>query len=250
MPACRRQYYVVADIVHLSRRKIGALRRHVGRAGAFFGSVIFLFLLLLAAAPALADCQPASPVSGQTVTCSGTDNNGFQAGGGVNQLTVNVQTGATVNNIGGIAIGVNDLNTVTNNGAVNAGDDGTGISAGNNNIVTNAATGTITLGDAVNANAFGIVVVDNNTVVNLGAIQVGTAGCGCAVGISAGNNNTISNVGPITGGDFAYGIQVGDNNTITNSGAISVGLGGVGITAGFGNTITIHCNGIIQFRDA
>src|SRR5215510_2007236 len=251
MPACRRQFYVVAGIVHLSRRKIGALRRHVGRAGAFFGSVIFLFLSLPAAAPALADCQPASPVSGQTVTCSGTDNNGFQAGGGVNQLTVNVQTSATVNNIGGIAISVNDLNAVTNNGAVNAGDDGTGISAGNNNIITNAATGTITVGDSVSVSVFGIVVGDNNTVVNLGAIQVGTQlGCGCVAGISAGSNNIITNVGPITGGDFAAGIEVVDGNTITNSGAISVGLGGVGISAATGNTITNAAGGIITVGDS
>src|SRR5882724_2677334 len=105
MPACRRQCDVVGDIVHIFSCEIGALRRRVGRAGAFFASV--LFLSLLSAAPALADCQPASPVSGQTVTCSGTDNDGFQAGVGVNQLTVNVLTGATVNNLGGIAISVN-----------------------------------------------------------------------------------------------------------------------------------------------
>ena len=206
---------------------------------------------VLAAAPAFADCQPASPVSGQTVTCSGTDNDGFQAGGGVNQLTVNVQTGATVNNIGGIAISVNDLNTVTNNGAVNAGDDGTGISAGNNNTITNAATGTITVGDAINAQAVGIFVLDNNTVLNLGTIQVGTS-CGCfpAGGIMAGNGNTITNAGSITGGDFAFGILAGDGNTITNSGAISMGLGGVGISAGNGNTITNAAGGIITVGDS
>jgi uncharacterized protein with beta-barrel porin domain len=248
MPACRRQYYVVADIVHIPVCEIGAWRRHVGRAGAFFASA--LFVSLLAAAPALADCQPASPVSGQIVTCSGTDNNGFQAGVGVNQLTVNVQTGATVNNIGGIAIGVNDLNTVTNNGAVNAGDDGTGIAAGNNNTITNAATGTITVGDAVNVATFGILVGDNNTVVNLGSIQVGT-GCFCGVaGINAGNNNIITNVGPITGGDFAVGILAVDGNTITNSGAITMGLNGLGIGGGNGNTITNTASGIITVGDS
>ncbi len=190
-------------------------------------------------------------MSGQTVTCSGTDNDGFQAGGGVNQLTVNVQTGATVNNLGAIAIGVNDLNTVTNNGAVNAGDDGTGISAGNNNTITNAATGTITVGNFVSVGAFGIVMGDNNTLINLGAIQVGTGGCGCDVGaIVAGNGNTITNAGPITGGDFAFGIQVGDGNTVTNSGAISMGLGGSGITGGDNNTITNAAGGSITVGDS
>ena len=201
---------------------------------------------LIATAPASAQCQQ----TGSTVTCSGTDNDGFQAGAGVNQLTVDVQTGATVNNLGAIAIHVNDLNTVTNNGAINAGNDGTGIFAGNNNTITNAATGTITIGNSIGAPSFGIVMGDNNTLVNLGTIQVGT-GCGCGIGgISAGNNNIITNVGPITGGDSAFGMMVGDGNTITNSGAISVGLGGVGISAGSGNTITNIASGIITVGDS
>jgi hypothetical protein len=243
--------YVVQEIVHFFLCKLGPLhRRRVGPAVA----LLALFVSLLATAPAFADCQPNSvtAVSGDTVTCSGPDNNnGFQAGVGVNQLTVNVQTGATVNNLGGIAISVNDLNTVTNNGAVNAGDDGTGISAGNNNTITNAATGTITVGDAVNVNAFGIVVVDNNTVINLGAIQVGTqTGCGCVGGISADDNNTITNVGTIIGGDFAFGIQVGDDSIVTNSGAITMGLGGSGIIGGDHNTITNAATGIITVGDS
>jgi uncharacterized protein with beta-barrel porin domain len=219
----------------------------VAGAVAFFACLgLAFFVSVIATAPASAQCQQ----TGSTVTCSGTDNDGFQAGPGVNQLTVDVQTGATVNNLGAIAISVNDLNTVTNNGAVNAGDDGTGISAGNNNTITNAATGTITIGDSVSVASFGIVMGDNNTLVNLGAIQVGT-GCGCGIGgISAGNNNIITNVGPITGGDFAFGMMVGDGNTITNSGAISMGLGGVGISAGYGNTITNTAAGIITVGDS
>jgi uncharacterized protein with beta-barrel porin domain len=239
---------VVRDILHIFECEIGASRRRgVAGAVAFFACLgLAFFVSVIATAPASAQCQQ----TGSTVTCSGTDNDGFQAGPGVNQLTVDVQTGATVNNLGAIAISVNDLNTVTNNGAVNAGDDGTGISAGNNNTITNAATGTITIGDSVSVASFGIVMGDNNTLVNLGAIQVGT-GCGCGIGgISAGSNNIITNVGPITGGDYAFGMMVGDGNTITNSGAISVGLGGVGISAGTGNTITNAAGGIITVGDS
>src|SRR5262249_31757063 len=96
---------------------------------------------LLAAAPAFADCQQV----GSTVTCSGTDNDGFNAGA-QNALTVNVLTGAAVNNLvlGGIAIQLNDNNVVTNNGAIAGGDGGAGIRAGSGNTITNAGTGTIT----------------------------------------------------------------------------------------------------------
>ena len=248
MPACRRQYYVVRDIIHIFECEIGASRRRgVAGAVAFFACLgLAFFVSVIAAAPASAQCQQ----TGSTVTCSGTSS-GFQAGGGVDGLTVNVLTGAVVDNPGNIAIGVNDLNAVTNNGAISAGDDGTGISAGNNNTITNAATGTITVGDAISAQAVGIFVLDNNTVLNLGTIQVGTS-CGCfpASGIMAGNGNTITNAGSITGGDFAFGILAGDGNTITNSGAISMGLGGAGITGGNGNTITNTASGIITVGDS
>ena len=236
------------EIVHFKACEIRALRRRwVGRAAAFFACLAFAFFVsVIAAAPTFAQCLQ----SGSIVTCTGISS-GFQAGGGVDGLTVNVQTGAVVDNPGNIAIGVNDLNAVTNNGAISAGDDGTGISAGNNNTITNAATGTITVGDAVSAPAVGIFVLDNNTVLNLGTIQVGTS-CGClpAGGIMAGNGNTITNAGSITGGDFAFGILGGDGNTITNSGAISMGLGGAGITAGDNNTITNAAGGIITVGDS
>ena len=203
--------------------------------------------------PAAADCQPAVPNSGDTVTCSGTENNGFNAGA-VGQLTVNVLTGATVNN--GAAppattIFLNDNNTLTNNGAVNAGDDSTAIFAGSGNTITNAATGTITVGNAAVGNAFGIVVADNNIVANLGSIQLGTS-CGCVqlIGISAGNNNSITNAGPISGGDGGIGIQVNDNNTVTNRNTISFGQDSIGISAGSGNTITNDIGGSITIGDA
>ena len=56
------------------------------------------------------------------MTCSGNVPNGFQAGGGVDNLTVNVLPGAVVSDGGGgTIIGVNDFNTVTNSGTLSAG---------------------------------------------------------------------------------------------------------------------------------
>src|SRR5215470_9129656 len=153
-------------------------------------AVIALVAPLLAAAPASAQCVQV----GTTVTCNGVQNGGFDAGA-QNGLTLNVLTTGTVNAnpaANSIAIKLNDSNLVSNAGAVNAtGDDGTGISAGSGNTIVNAAGGVITVGNAVTVGAFGIVVVDNNIVTNLGTIQLGSS-CGCAplIGISAGDNNT------------------------------------------------------------
>ena len=62
----------------------------------------FLAGVSLSAAPANAACAPDPASSGQTVTCSGNTPAGFQAGGGVDNLTVNVLPGATVSDGGGV----------------------------------------------------------------------------------------------------------------------------------------------------
>jgi hypothetical protein len=97
----------------------------------------------LCASPANAACTPDPATSGQTVICSGTDIDGFQAGAGVDGLNVNVQSGATVNDNGALSIGVNDSNTVTNNETVSAGSGLTGIAVGNFNTVINNSTITV-----------------------------------------------------------------------------------------------------------
>src|SRR6187397_1514196 len=108
----------------------------------------FLVGLSLNAAPANAACAPDPASSGQTVTCSGNTPAGFQAGGGVDSLTVNVLPGATVSDGGGgVVLGVNDFNAVTNSGTLTAGPNSTGIFAGVNNTIVNAASGVITLSD-------------------------------------------------------------------------------------------------------
>ncbi len=188
-------------------------RRVALRLGVVVPSVVAIaFALGLSATPARADCQPDAAVSGQTVTCSGIDTNGFAAGGGVTNLTVNVLTGATVNDNGTAGINVNDTNVVTNNGTVSVGSGLTGINGGNFNTVTN-----------------------NNTIT---AIDGG-------LGISMLSNNTIANNGAITTGDFGSAISVQDNNAITNNGSLSVGANGAGIFAGVNNTITNSASGTI-----
>ena len=97
------------------------------------------------------------------MTCSGNVPNGFQAGGGVDNLTVDVLPGAVVSDGGGgTIIGVNDFNTVTNSGTLSAGPSTTGIFAGANNTIVNAASGVITVGD----NGVGIFAAGNSSVTN------------------------------------------------------------------------------------
>jgi uncharacterized protein with beta-barrel porin domain len=205
----------------------------------------------LATAPANALCAPDPASSGQTVTCSGNDADGFQAGGGVNNLTINVLPAATVSDGGGVvAIGVNDFNTITNSGTLTAGSSSTGIFAGVNNTITNAATGTITVGD----DGIGIFVFGNSTVTNAGAITTGLASGPVGGGIFAINDdNTVTNTatGTITVGDDAAGIFVqGDRAVIANAGTMTVGAGGAGIAVnGFSSTIT-NSNRIIGGDDA
>lgn len=171
-------------------RRQDRLRRSVA---ALLAGVSAVFVgLCLCTTPANALCAPDPATSGQTVTCSGTDTDGFQAGVGVDSLNVNVLSGAIVNDNGAVSIGVNDSSTVTNSGTLSAGSGLTGIGAGNFNTVTN--NGSITVIDS----GLGIQVIDHNTV---------------------------ANAGTITTGDNGAAIWVNDNNTVTNSGALSVGAG-------------------------
>src|SRR5438309_1994270 len=100
---------------------------------------------LLTASGAWAACAPAAPVSNTTVTCSGTTTdqnppNGY--GTGVeNNLTINVQTGASVSGTGVGAAGIDVSNAVivNNSGAVSGTDRGI---LGVDNLVVNNSLST------------------------------------------------------------------------------------------------------------
>jgi uncharacterized protein with beta-barrel porin domain len=229
-------------------------RLHALRCGVA-ALLVALAVSLLAVAPAAADCQPSPAVTGDTVTCTAVppDNNGFQAGAGVNQLTVNVLTGVTVQNVGGNVIRIRDLSTLTNNGTLFGGDDGTGVRAGSGNVMTNAATGVIRVGDAITSDVYGVRMGDGNAFTNLGIIEVGSlVGCGCiqATGIRASSDNTITNSGTMILGHDATGMLVSNRNTVTNSGTMTLGVNGFGIDAGNRNTITNAGEGSITIGDA
>ncbi|PIT05063.1 protein with a C-terminal OMP (outer membrane protein) domain containing protein [Bradyrhizobium nitroreducens] len=208
-------------------RSRGQLRPRVALAAACLAAV--LSGVGLPTTPARAQCAPDPAASGQTVTCSGTDTNGFAAGGGVNGLTVNVLAGATVSDNGTAAISVNDGNTITNAGTLSVGASGTAIFGGQNNTVTNTVTGSITgLADAIGVYLFG-----GATVTNAGSIAVGNSSGGPSGGILAINDsNSVTNTatGTITVGQNAVGIFMqGNFETATSLGSITAGTGGAGI---------------------
>lgn len=113
--------------------------------------------------PAWADCTTA----GATVTCAPPGTGGFQAGFGVNNLTVtnsgSVIVGDFVN-----GLGVFNGNTVINNGSILAGDGSFGIDGRDNNSIVN--NGSISVGGF---QAAGIQVRDGNTVTNSSTIIAG-----------------------------------------------------------------------------
>jgi len=200
--------------------------------------------LCLSTGPANAACTPDPASSGQTVTCSGNTPAGFQAGGGVDNLTVNVLAGATASDGGGgVIIGVNDFNTVTNSGTLTAGPNSTGIFAGVNNRIVNAASGVITLG----ADGVGIFVAGNSTVTNAGLISVfNAAGLSGAI-VAINDDNTVSNLaGAYINTGLVDGILMQGNRAIVNNaGVINAGGSNAAIDV-FGNDALVTSIGVLN----
>ena len=232
------QWPGAALIVEMRRQWRGVARRagkrRRSKAGAFIGSAVTataVVALPLLAPPAWADCTTA----GATVTCASPGTGGFQAGFGVNNLTItnsgSVIVGDFVN-----GLGVFNGNTVINNGSILAGDGSFGIDGRDNNSIVN--NGSISVGGF---QAAGIQVRDGNTITNSSTIIAGET----SPGIVARDGNIIVNSGTIiTANDpslTAAAILARDGNTITNSGTIIAGdsngsIGGAGV--GFGIAIS------------
>jgi outer membrane autotransporter protein len=160
------------------------------------------------------------------------EDNGTQAIG-VNDFNTVANNGTiSAMTTGAIGIAAGDDNVITNSAAITTGFDGMGISAGNNNLITNS--GTITVGDISIVGSYGMVVGDNNTITNSGTITAGLD----SNGIFAGSNNFITNSGKIATGDEGTGILAAESNMIVNSGKLTVGVGGTGIEVFDDNIVT------------
>jgi len=205
------------------------------------------FLAGLSPSGANAACAPDPALSGQIVTCSGNTPAGFQAGGGVDNLTVNVLPRATVSNGGGVIVGVNDFNSVTNSGTLSAGPNSTGIFAGVNNTIFNAASGVITLGD----DSVAIFAAGNSTITNAGQITIGNTAAPLAAISAINDDNTVSNLAGATiavGANATGLLAQGNRAIVNNAGTINVGAFGAAINV-FGDDSLITSNGVINAGD-
>src|SRR5688572_14727965 len=96
-------------------------------------TMLTILILGLGVMPLAAQCTPDPAVNGDTVTCTGTDTNGFD-GSGQTSLTVNVNGGANVQTGAEDGIRTGGQATIDNNGSVTGGDDA--ISAAGSSSVT------------------------------------------------------------------------------------------------------------------
>ncbi|MGN6223861.1 autotransporter family protein [Pseudoxanthomonas sp.] len=227
---------------------------------------------LLTPALALADCNLATPASGQNVICTSSAPNPFTGGiiaqAGSTGISVTIESGAALqpaaspgihlrdqsraDSSGGITLAAGNTwdamfaegngNTLTNHGAVDtAGDNADGMQAnGSGNVLDNAAGGSIVTRGA-NANALFSNGGSNNQLSNAGSIT--TRGAGAAgFRINGGSGHVLSNSGSILAqGAGAAGVQSSGAGTLTNTGSIVSQAGiGVAFTGGAGNTVINH----------
>gem|GEM_PF-3532082 len=247
-----------------SQEKQGSarMRRMIGLG--LFGGLAVLTATVALPAPAHAACV----LSGGTVICTGSDDNGFTGG---NALTVRVEANAAVDSVyddnpdtvcpafrAALRLGLNAQ--VTNLGQIaGRGNCAVGVESGNGLTLTNDgiiladsqvsfAVLTTDAFNVVNRGTFsttnsggtGFVGVNGGTFVNTATGVIETFGAG-ASGIVAENANTLTNAGRITlRGAGSFGMDLGASNTVTNTGTITAtGVASAGIRLrGTGNTLT------------
>lgn len=212
--------------------------------------------ILLPCEPALAACDNVNPVSGQTVTCTGSIPNpsttSITAAAASTNVTVNVQSGAELDVNGNNVILVRDGSTVTNLGTLNGtGDTFDAISAhgasggSGQNVLVNR--GSITTSgvesEGIYNDAAAVTMLNDTT----GVIR--TSGDESAAmhdfqspgGGSLTNNGTLSTTGASSPGMAA----LTNNDTLVNNGTITTtGAGSYGIRTN-GNAVGGPGNNVI-----
>lgn len=188
----------------------------------------------MAGGTAEAACGPTlSPGTGVSVLCQGTitGSTSVQAAPNSTDVTITVDTGASLSTNATQALVVGDRSRITNNGSITV-SGGAGAAR-----AAMAATG------------------DDNVLTNNGSIRTTSSGtAGMATPSGSSTRSTLTNAGSIaTNGGSSHGIFVfGPGNTVTNSGTITVGgtaskgvylQGGNGVANLLVNTGTIRALG-------
>jgi hypothetical protein len=215
-------------------------------------------LVPLSGAPARAACDPASPNSGDTVVCTGTSA-GIQDSS-LDDLTITVESGATVDGAGTRGFQLNDGVTITNNGTITSTGN-RGIQAEDDATITN--NGLISAPSDRGIHVDDDAVITNNGTITAGgdhAIQgdnnarvinsrTGVITSTSDDGINVDNDSYVENNGTINGADD--GIQAGDDDTdphtatVINNGLINADDDGIN-TAAEGTIATVVNNGTIK----
>jgi len=206
--------------------------------------LVLLVASLAVSEQAKAACDPTSPVSDRTVTCTGTTTNA----NGNNGYGTAADTGNTYNVLSGASVTGTNIGLIFNTGAVNNSGAITGTGAGSFGIF--AATVNVTAnGGTISGGIAGISAATAH-VTNAGSISGGLVGVNAdtasvnnagsilgAIGIGATTANvTNASTGTITGG--AFGIFANDTAIVDNSGAIrATGVGSSGISATIADVI-------------
>ncbi|WP_102959025.1 autotransporter domain-containing protein [Mangrovicella endophytica] len=196
---------------------------------------------LLGASGAHAACAPDPVGNGGTVSCTGTDTNGFQTTSSGVSLTVT--SGAVVQGParfdGPIELGSGA--TLVNNGTIDANLASTAVFAGPDATVTNNGTITAPAGQ-------GLTLQGGSFVNSAGAVIDITAGTNEGTsGVLLGNGGSIRNEGEIyvSGDNVATGLIGSGGATVTNAegatlsvaGFRGVGINGSSESTGTGNTL-------------
>ena len=190
---------------------------------------------------ALADCQPASPANGGTVTCSGNQDTAYSVSN-LGSVTVNVAAGANFNNsFSATDIGLMSMTSLGNLQAltfVRVGGLTLSLNGGNaNGAITVTGANTVTIVNRVNPNkvsvdASGLLVFENFGNLNQGLIVTGAADTRIA-------NNANAHI------NQAFQLLGNGDHEITNLGTVNNGI----LLAGNGSSIITNAAGAFINQD-
>jgi uncharacterized protein with beta-barrel porin domain len=186
-----------------------------------------LLCLGLVAPPAFAACTTTSPMTGQTVDCTGASSTEVFAGAGQTNITVNAQDGSNLTVPAGSSIALRDNSTI--------------------NLLGNAVVSTS------GVNSPNLVIFGNNGTVTLnGTSQARTTGSGASTSIGMLGNggrvvlNDNSMVSTVGNGAFGVAVMGSSNNSIVMNGNSMVDTTG---TDAYGLTVS-GTHGLISLNDA
>jgi uncharacterized protein YhjY with autotransporter beta-barrel domain len=179
---------------------------------------------LLHTGSATAQCLPDPAAEGDTVSCSGVITNAYVVPTGIDDVTVIVENGASIETFSD-SITVNDESTVTNNGTITVNGTGsTAVRAGNG------------------ASAF-----DRARIINSATGDIHLQGTS-TIGIRVGLNAEVENFGAIHGqAANQLGINVDGGSRATNLGRIELsGADATALRGGAGATVGNEVSGVIE----